>query len=54
MRHTLGAQSTQLGAGDLIVVPRGAPHRLVNEGDRPVRALVLFSSPDRQFVPTAG
>lgn len=52
VEHTLGGQSTRLGPGDLIVVPRGVPHRLFNDGAATVRALVVFSSPDRQFVPT--
>jgi quercetin dioxygenase-like cupin family protein len=50
--HTLGDQSTKLEKGDLIVVPRGVPHRLVNNGVKAARALVVFSSPDRQFQPT--
>jgi quercetin dioxygenase-like cupin family protein len=50
--HTLGDQRTLLGAGDLIVVPRGVPHRLINEGGVSVRAFIVFSSPDRRFVPT--
>lgn len=50
--HTLGGQSTVLRAGDLIVVPRGVPHRLLNESSADVRAYIVFSSPDRQFVPT--
>lgn len=52
VEHTLGDQRTLLRAGDLIVVPRGVPHRLINEGDAPVRAFIVFSSPDRRFVPT--
>lgn len=52
VEHTLGDQATVLAPGDLIVVPRGVPHRLVNVGDDPARALVVFSSPDRQFEPT--
>ncbi len=52
VEHTLGDQATVLAPGDLIVVPRGVPHRLVNVGDEPARALVVFSSPDRQFEPT--
>ena len=52
VEHTLGEQSTRLSAGDLIVVPRGIPHRLTNVGATAVRACVIFSSPDRQFVPT--
>jgi quercetin dioxygenase-like cupin family protein len=50
--HTLGEQVTTLKAGDVIVVPRDVPHRLVNNGATPVRTLIVFSSPDRQFVPT--
>lgn len=52
LEHTLADQRTLLRAGDLIVVPRGVPHRLINTGDAPVRAFVVFSSPDRRFVPT--
>ena len=51
VEHTLGAQSTLLRAGDLIVVPRGVPHRLLNRSREDVRAYIVFSSPDRQFVP---
>jgi len=28
------------------------PHRLINTTDAPVRAFIVFSSPDRQFVLT--
>ena len=52
VEHTLGEQSVRLSAGDLIVVPRGMPHRLTNVGASAVRACVIFSSPDRQFQPT--
>ena len=52
VEHTLGDQSTLLRAGDLIVVPRGQPHRLVNHGSTPARTYIVFSSPDRQFQPT--
>ena len=50
--HTLGDQQTVLHAGDLIVVPRDVPHRLFNDGTAPARAYIVFSSPDREFVPT--
>jgi quercetin dioxygenase-like cupin family protein len=50
--HTLGEQETVLRGGDLIVVPRDVPHRLFNAGNAPVRAYIVFSSPDRQFQPT--
>jgi quercetin dioxygenase-like cupin family protein len=52
VEHTLGDQSTRLSAGDLIVVPRGMPHRLTNVGGSAVRACVIFSSADRKFEPT--
>ena len=51
VEHTLGGQSTVLRTGDLIVVPRGVPHRLLNRSLDDVRAYIVFSSPDRQFVP---
>lgn len=52
VEHTLGDQRTTLRAGDLIVVPRDVPHRHVNRGDALVRACIIFSAPDRQFIPT--
>ena len=52
IEHTLGEQSTILAAGDFIVVPRDAPHRLINRGGKPCRMLIVFTSPDRAFVPT--
>ncbi len=53
VEHTLGPQRTTLRAGDLIVVPRNVPHRLINTADTPVRAYIVFSAPDRTFVPTS-
>jgi quercetin dioxygenase-like cupin family protein len=53
VRHTLGQQETVLRAGDLIVVPRNVPHRLINDSDAPVRTYIVFSSPDRRFIPTS-
>ena len=52
VEHTLGDQQTTLRAGDLIVVPRGVAHRLVNTSATPVRTYIVFSSPDRQFEAT--
>ena len=52
VEHTLGDQSTRLGPGDLIVMPRGAPHRLINTSDAACTTYIVFSSPDRRFVPT--
>ena len=50
VEHTLGDKSTTLHAGDLIVVPRHAHHRILNESLTPCRLLVMFSSPDREFI----
>jgi mannose-6-phosphate isomerase-like protein (cupin superfamily) len=39
-------------AGALILVPRGEPHRFANRGDRPARAIFIFSpaGPEQWFV----
>lgn len=50
--HTLGDEVTTLHAGDIIIVPRGVPHRLAATDGADARAFIVFSSPDRQFVPT--
>jgi quercetin dioxygenase-like cupin family protein len=52
VEHTLGDQRTTLRAGDLIVVPRGVAHRLLNTSEAPVRTYIVFSSPERRFEPT--
>jgi quercetin dioxygenase-like cupin family protein len=53
VEHTLGDQRTTLRAGDLIVVPRNVAHRLINQGSAAARCYIVFSSPDRQFVPVS-
>ena len=52
VEHTLGDQKTILRSGDLIVVPGDVPHRLMNTSGAACKTLIVFSSPDRQFVPT--
>lgn len=52
VEHTLGDESTTLWAGDLIVVPREARHRIINDSSKACRMLIVFSSPDREFVET--
>jgi quercetin dioxygenase-like cupin family protein len=52
VEHTLGDQTTVLGPGDLIVVPRDVPHRLRALEEAPARACIVFSSPNRTFTPT--
>jgi quercetin dioxygenase-like cupin family protein len=52
VEHTLGEQRTILRAGDLIVVPRNVPHRLINASGTACKTLIVFSAPDRVFSPT--
>jgi oxalate decarboxylase/phosphoglucose isomerase-like protein (cupin superfamily) len=39
-----------LWAGDLIVVPRNTHHRIINDSSKACRMLIVFSSPNREFV----
>jgi quercetin dioxygenase-like cupin family protein len=52
IEHTLADESTVLRAGDVLVAPRDVPHRIINHGPEPCRILIVFSSPDRAFIPT--
>jgi quercetin dioxygenase-like cupin family protein len=44
-QFTLGAREERLDAGDALVAPSGAPHGLVNDGDRPLLVLVVVTPP---------
>ena len=48
--HTYGDDSYQLKTGDSIRVPAGVIHHAINNGDEPLRAIISFSSGDRQTV----
>jgi quercetin dioxygenase-like cupin family protein len=48
--HTYGDDSYQLKPGDSIRVPAGVIHHAINNGDEPLRAIISFSSGDRQTV----
>ena len=48
--HTYGDDSYQLEPGDSIRVPAGVIHHAINNGDEPLRAIISFSSGDRQTV----
>ena len=48
--HTYGDDSYQLKPGDSIRVPAGVIHHAINNGDVPLRAIISFSSGDRQTV----
>jgi mannose-6-phosphate isomerase-like protein (cupin superfamily) len=40
---TLGAQTSALGVGDFVHMPRGVPHRFHNPGPSPTRMLLTYS-----------
>lgn len=48
--HSLGDETLRMGPGDLIRVPQGIVHNAVNTGWEPLRAVISFSSGDRQTV----
>lgn len=48
--HVLGQERVVLQAGDLLRIPLGTPHQAIVLGDEPMRAVISFSSPDRQTI----
>ncbi len=48
--HTYGDEEFDLGPGDSILVPQGIIHHAINKGWEPLRAIISFSSADRQTV----
>lgn len=48
--HTLGAEKVLLGAGDLLRIPAGTPHQAAVLGKESMRAVIVYSSPDRQTI----
>jgi len=48
--HTLGDGSYSMGPGDMIRVPSGVMHQAINGGWEPLRAIISYSSGDRQTV----
>jgi mannose-6-phosphate isomerase-like protein (cupin superfamily) len=43
---TLGDETVEVGAGELVVVPAGVPHAFTNTGDEPLRQIDIHVSPD--------
>ena len=48
--HTYGDDEYELGPGDSILVPQGVVHHAINKGWEPLRAIISFSSGDRETV----
>lgn len=48
--HTYGNEKHEMGPGDSILVPQGVIHHAINNGWEPLRALISFSSADRETV----
>ena len=48
--HVVGDRTVVLHPGDLLRVPRAVPHQAIVLGNEPLRAVISYSSPDRQVV----
>jgi len=53
-RHRIGDKTVVLKQGDLIRIPAGVPHQAFVLGNEPLRAVISYSSGDRQVVDLAG
>jgi mannose-6-phosphate isomerase-like protein (cupin superfamily) len=45
---TLGDETCEVGAGELVVVPAGVPHGFKNTGDGPLKQVDIHVSPSFQ------
>jgi mannose-6-phosphate isomerase-like protein (cupin superfamily) len=48
--HVVGNKRVTLRAGDLVRVPTGVAHQAFAKGNEPFRAVISYSSGDRQVV----
>ncbi|MEE2753247.1 MAG: cupin domain-containing protein [Candidatus Latescibacterota bacterium] len=48
--HTYDDEEYELGPGDSILVPQGVIHHAINKNWEPIRAIISFSSGNRQTV----
>ncbi|MCU4975483.1 cupin domain-containing protein [Halobacteria archaeon AArc-m2/3/4] len=47
LRHSVGDESVELEAGDLVHIPRGEPHQAWNEGDEEAVAVIVYDTGER-------
>lgn len=50
-RHRVGDHSVVMKKGDLLRIPTGVPHSAKVLGDKPFKAVIVYSDGNRQFVP---
>jgi mannose-6-phosphate isomerase-like protein (cupin superfamily) len=48
-KHVVGDQLVTLKPGDMTRIPKGVPHKATVVGDEPLKAVIVYSSGDRQF-----
>jgi mannose-6-phosphate isomerase-like protein (cupin superfamily) len=48
--NIIGDKKVTIGPGDLVRIPKGVPHQAITIGNRPFKAVISYSSNDRQVV----
>jgi mannose-6-phosphate isomerase-like protein (cupin superfamily) len=48
--NIIGNNRVTIGPGDLVRIPKGVPHQAITIGNKPFRAVISYSSNDRQVV----
>jgi mannose-6-phosphate isomerase-like protein (cupin superfamily) len=48
--NIIGNNKATIGPGDLVRIPKGVPHQAITIGNKPFRAVISYSSNDRQVV----
>jgi mannose-6-phosphate isomerase-like protein (cupin superfamily) len=48
--NIIGNSKVTIGPGDLVRIPKGVPHQAITIGNKPFRAVISYSSNDRQIV----
>jgi mannose-6-phosphate isomerase-like protein (cupin superfamily) len=48
--NVIGNKKVTIGPGDLVRIPKGVPHQAITIGNKPFKAVISYSSNDRQVV----